>query len=120
MMNVNQITFAGTATKDGEILDLQKIKMGKFAMSFIKQKKDGTDDITTVGVVAFGDSKIMQDVTDVKKGDNVLVTGSLSVKRWKDKEQHWQTSVDIQATNIFKAVSESLPEPDMLGEDVPF
>lgn len=97
-MNVNQVTFGG---KVGFDPDVKETKGGKRMVSLSVgycQKVDDGYRWTNMRVKCFGYSA--DDAAQVRKGDNVVVSGKLETSEYTDKQGNKRTSTDIVAFSI--------------------
>jgi single-stranded DNA-binding protein len=93
-MLINEIKFAGNAGKDAETANYDGGEYVRFSLCHTKKGKDGKPDkLTWIDVVAFGYTA--KDAILIRKGDNVFVSGELSIKKSDDK-----TYVSIVAYSV--------------------
>lgn len=94
-MFTNSIFFGGLAGKDGEVRTTSNGKsIGMVSVCHTEKGKDGREDTTTwVNAKSFG--YLAPYFAQIKKGDNVMIEGSLNVSNYKTKNNESRTSVDI-------------------------
>lgn len=120
-MFINQIVFSGTTDRDAQTNTFKETqKVTNFSLCYKKtyQSKETT---LWMNVSAFGEAS--KEAAKIRAGDNVLVTGSLSV--YKTKDGDFKTSITAQTVSIIK---QDIPEntewqnPEIVGTsfDIPF
>ena len=99
-MQINELYFAGNI--GGEV-KINTTAAGKTAASFSvcnsEKLKDGREFTTWLQVSCFGDYLIGR-CSKLKKGDNVLVHGSIKTNKYTDKEGVERISTFILAKNL--------------------
>lgn len=100
-MQLNEVVFAGYVGNDAEVRTTQGGNEGvNFRLCHTRKQKTGVDESTWVNVQVYGpwaaDAKL------IRKGDNVLVKGTLRITSYKDKAGVEKTFVSIMAFNVAK------------------
>ncbi len=100
-MQLNEVVFAGYVGNDAETRTTQGGHEGvNFRLCHTRKHKGKDDESTWVNVQVYGpwaaDAKV------IKKGDNVLVKGTLRISAYKDKAGVEKTFVSIMAFNVAK------------------
>lgn len=85
---VNQVEFAGNATKDADFRDLNgENKVTSFNLAVNEPYKVGTEwKEHNLFIKAEAWGFLAERLRHVKKGDNVWVRGKLRLDKWEDKE----------------------------------
>lgn len=120
-MYINQVTFSGTTDRDSQTNTFKETqKVTNFSLCYKKtyQSKETT---LWMNVSAFGEAS--KEAAKIRAGDNVLVTGSLSV--YKSKDGEFKTSITAQTVSIIKQDIPEIsnePGPDLSLDDnsIPF
>lgn len=102
-MQANEITFAGYAGRDAEeVTTSSGTRIVKFSLCHTEKRDNGGDVSTWVTAVVFGNWCDL--AAQVKKGDNVLVTGKLQVRTWEKDGggQGYSVEVVARALGIFR------------------
>ena len=95
-MQLNEITFAGFAGKDAVSNTTQSgTTYTVFSLCHTYKGKDKKETSTWIQVSGFGN--VAEWMIAIRKGDNVIVNGSLSVRNYTDKEGKERTSVGVVA-----------------------
>lgn len=96
-MQLNEITFAGFVGDDAKSQTVGQQNMTKtsFPLCHSYKKKDDSEVKTWVYVTGWGN--VAEWMLSIKKGDNVIVKGQLSVQTYTDKNNVEKTSVSINA-----------------------
>src|SRR5687768_4260497 len=96
-MQVNEVMFAGYAGRDADVRDPKAgSKLASLRVCHTQKGKNGAADVSTwVNIKAFGFAA--EDAARVKKGDNVIVKGSLSLSTWKGKDGTDKSELVIMA-----------------------
>lgn len=101
-MQINEVIFAGNLGKDAELFVSQSgmsIVTLNVCHSYKKAYKEGEPITTWVTVKVFGNWA--ETAKNFKKGMNVIVKGTLSENKWKDKESGKdRSSLQINANQI--------------------
>lgn len=117
---LNSVNLQGRLTRDPELRELAtKKKVASFTLA-VDRGKDATDFIRCVAWDKTADTAAAY----LKKGDMVIVSGRLSVRTWKDKEEKTreETNVVVYEINFTprekpKHVEESTSTFEDLGGD---
>lgn len=113
-MSLNNIAVMGRMTKDPE---LRRTATGTAVTSFTLavdrdfKNQDGSRDVDFIDVVAWRNTAefVSKYFT---KGRMVVVTGSLQIRDWQDKEGHNRRNAEIIANNIYFADSKREADGD--------
>jgi len=99
---VNQVMIYGRLTGDPEYRELSSgTRVANVSIAYNDNVR-GDDRVHFFNVAAFG--YLAERVAKgLKKGDAVLVIGSLSQQRWEDKEGNRRSAVRINAQRIVKS-----------------
>lgn len=90
---MNKVVLLGRLVRDVEMIDLREdLKIAKFSMA-VKARKANEDDFF-FDVVAFGRQADLL-MTSVKKGQRLLVEGSLRQERFTDRDGNKRSKVTI-------------------------
>ena len=97
-----QIEVIGNIGNDAEIKDFSGKKYVAFSVAHSERRKDanGTtvESTTWVSVLWYGDGGGL--TPHLKRGAKVFVRGRMALKQYQDKNGHWQTSVNCNASEI--------------------
>ena len=97
-----QIEVIGNIGADAEIKEFGGKKYVSFNVAHSERRKDanGTtvESTTWVSVLWYGDGGGL--TPHLKRGAKVFVRGRMSLKQYQDKNGHWQTSVNCNASEI--------------------
>ena len=98
MPNVNVAIIAGHLTRDPEVRG-QNNDVTTFCIAVNRYRKDKEDEVSFIDVVCFKQTASFV-IQYLRKGDAVLVEGSLSQQRWEDKEGNKKSKVEIIAKSV--------------------
>ena len=97
-----QIEVIGNIGADAEIKEFGGKKYVSFNVAHSERRKDanGTtvESTTWVSVLWYGDGGGL--TPHLKRGAKVFVRGRMALKQYQDKNGHWQTSVNCNASEI--------------------
>ena len=97
-----QIEVIGNIGNDAEIKDFSGKKYVAFSVAHSERRKDanGTtvESTTWVSVLWYGDGGGL--TPHLKRGAKVFVRGRMALKQYQDKNGHWQTAANCNASEI--------------------
>ncbi len=123
--SINQVILVGRAGKDAELKTLQSgIDICEFSLATTKSfKKKGdsewTKTTTWSNIKAFGKTASMMSM--VRKGDNVIVIGSVEQRSWdgSDGQKKYKTEVVADFFGVLKDYSTDNQQDQGFGQDAP-
>lgn len=120
---LNHVDIAGRLTKNVELRYTKtEVPVASFTIACDRDFKDdsGQYPVDFLDVVAFRQTAKFVDGY-FSKGDAIIVSGRLQVRKWTDKEGNKRRTAEIIAENCYfgGSKSDSKPKPAGKGIDVP-
>lgn len=121
---MNKVIIMGRLVRDPEVrytAGENQMAVGKWTLAVNRRfRKEGEKEADFFDCKAFG--KTAEHVEKFwRKGMQMLLTGRLEQRQWKDKEGKAKTSVEIVVDDIeFTERKEAATEPTKIDEDLPF
>ena len=103
MSSVNKVILIGNVGKDPEVKELTNGRVANMAMATSERYKDKNGDrqenTEWHNIVMYG--KLVDIVEKyVKKGDKLYIEGSITTRKWKDKEGNDRYTTEVKAFNM--------------------
>lgn len=98
-MNLNKVIIAGRLTRDPEMRYTQtNVPVTSFTIA-VSKKANGQEQTSFIDVVAWRNTAEFVDKY-FKKGQAILIIGSLSTRSWKDKDGNNRKVTEIVAEEV--------------------
>jgi single-strand DNA-binding protein len=103
MSSVNKVILVGNVGKNPEVKELTNGKVANMAMATSERYKDKNGDRQEKtewhNIVVYG--KLVDIVEKyVKKGDKLYIEGSITTRKWQDKEGNDRYTTEVKAFNM--------------------
>lgn len=118
---MNQITIEGNIGSDPELKMYKEETLSSFSLAHTPRKKvngEWQDGETIWFRVTFWNTKSDLVLDHLKKGDRVLIVGSLSQSNYTNKEGEQKSSLEIAGTNFYiKPKSNNKPRTESFTQE---
>ncbi len=118
-VSINTVTLSGTVNKEHREADVGDSHVVETELAFTVPGKDGPKE-QWVEIAAWG--RLGETLARVPVGGEIIVSGALQRRAWKDKEEKWQSRYSVKIGQIHELgvdgpVSDVPVDTSGLGED---